>query len=87
MDAPPVSFHPGLRVSARNPYPGAFYAGGVYGYLAGIKSKGRFIGMGKELASDDLIPVIAESIILGHGNAILFIVCLYVHLRSPSYLT
>ena len=64
-----------------------FYACGVYGYLAGIKSKGRFIGMGEELAADDLIPVIAESIILGHGNGILFIVCLYVHLCSPSYLT
>ena len=38
-----------------------FYACGVYGYLAGIKSKGRFIGMGKELAADDLIPVIAEA--------------------------
>lgn len=43
--------------------------------------------MGKELAADDLIPVIAECIILGHGNGILFIVCLYVHLCSPSYLT
>lgn len=64
-----------------------FYTCGVHGYLAGIKSKGRFVGMGEELAADDLIPVIAESIILGHGNGILFIVCLYVHLCSPSYLT
>lgn len=43
--------------------------------------------MGEELAADDLIPVIAESIILGHVNGVLFIVCLYVHLCSPSYLT
>lgn len=43
--------------------------------------------MGEELAADYLISVIAESIILSYGNGVLFIVCLYVHLRSPSYLT
>ena len=43
--------------------------------------------MGEELAADYLISVLAESIILSYGNGVLFIVCLYVHLCSPSYLT